>query len=75
MPPVTAPPPRSIFRRLERWMVGVVMGIGAFFIEKLVMRSIRKEGGSAPRPAEGTPIQSKGADIEGPNILGLDPKP
>jgi hypothetical protein len=75
MSPVTTPPPRSTFRRFERWMMGVVMGIGAFFIEKLVMRAIRKEGGPAPRPSEGTPIQSKGSDIEGPNILGLDPKP
>lgn len=40
------------------------MGIGAFFIEKLVMRSIRRsDGGSTP--VEGTPIQSKGTRIEG----------
>jgi hypothetical protein len=58
------PPPRSVFRRIERVMVGVVMGVGAFFIEKLVMRSIRKSGGSA-KPDAGTPMQSKGARIEG----------
>ncbi len=58
------PRPRSLPRRLERWLVGVVMGVGAFFIEKLVMRSIRKEGGSA-RPDAGTPMQSKGSSIEG----------
>jgi hypothetical protein len=45
-------------------MVGVVMGIGAFLIEKLVMRSIRKSG-AAPKPAEGTPVQSRGSQIEG----------
>jgi hypothetical protein len=61
--PVT-PRPRSLPRRLERRMMGVVMGIGAFFIEKLVMRSIRKSGES-PKPAEGTPMQSKGTTIEG----------
>jgi hypothetical protein len=55
-------------------MMGVVLGIGAFFIEKIVMRSIRKEGGPEKEP-EGTMMQSKGSDIEGPNILGLDPKP
>jgi hypothetical protein len=66
-------PPRTLFRRFERWMVGVVLGIGAFFIERLVLRSIRKEGGPEKKP-EGTLIQSKGSDIEGPNILGLDPK-
>jgi hypothetical protein len=45
-------------------MVGVVMGIGAFLIEKLVMRSIRKSGGDG-KPVEGTPMQSKGSQIEG----------
>ena len=63
MTPVT-PPRRSLPRRLERWLMGVVMGIGAFFIEKLVMRSIRKGGGSA-KPGAGTPMQSKGTRIEG----------
>jgi hypothetical protein len=61
--PVT-PPRRSLLRRLERWLMGVVMGIGAFFIEKLVMRSIRKGGGGA-KPDAGTPMQSKGTSIEG----------
>ena len=62
MTPVT-PPRRSLPRRLERWLMGVVMGIGAFFIEKLVMRSIRKGGGA--KPDAGTPIQSRGTSIEG----------
>jgi hypothetical protein len=43
--------------------MGVVMGIGAFFIEKLVMRSIRKDGGTA-KPGTGTPMQSRGTKIE-----------
>jgi hypothetical protein len=63
MPSVT-PRPRSPFRRFERIMVGVVMGIGAFLIEKLVMRSIRKSGDGA-KPVEGTPMQSKGSQIGG----------
>ena len=63
MTPVT-PPRRSLPRRLERWLMGVVMGIGAFFIEKLVMRSIRKGGGDA-KPDAGTPMQSRGTSIEG----------
>jgi hypothetical protein len=58
------PRPRSLLRRIERWMMGGVLGIGAFFIEKLVMRSIRKGGGSA-KPDAGTPMQSKGTRIEG----------
>lgn len=40
------------------------MGIGAFFIEKLVMRSIRRSDGGATS-VEGTPIQSRGTSIEG----------
>ena len=40
------------------------MGVGAFFIEKLVMRSIHKGGGAA-KPVEGTPLQSRGSTIEG----------
>ena len=58
------PRPRSLPRRFERWMMGVVMGVGAFFIEKLVMRSIRKSGATA-KPVEGTPMQSRGSTIEG----------
>ncbi len=58
------PRPRSLPRRLERRLMGVVMGIGAFFIEKLVMRSIRKGGGST-KPDAGTPMQSRGSSIEG----------
>ncbi len=62
--PTPTPRPRTLPRRLERWMMGVVMGVGAFFIEKLVMRSIRKGGGSA-KPDAGTPMQSRGSSIEG----------
>jgi hypothetical protein len=58
------PPRRSLPRRIERWLMGVVMGIGAFFIEKLVMRSIRKGGGDS-KPGAGTPMQSRGTSIEG----------
>ena len=58
------PPPRSLPRRFERWFMGVVMGIGAFFIEKAVMRSIRQDGGAA-KAGTGTPMQSKGTKIEG----------
>ena len=43
--------------------MGVVMGIGAFFIERLVMRSIRKGGGDS-KPDSGTPMQSRGTTIE-----------
>jgi hypothetical protein len=61
-----APPPRNAFRRFERWMIGAIMGIGAFFIEKLVLRSIRKEGGKLPtKEPDVTPLQGKGSEISG----------
>jgi hypothetical protein len=59
-------PPKSVLRRIERWMVGVVMAILAFVIEKAVLRSIKKEGG-APKPAQpAEPFAvSKGNEISG----------
>ena len=48
-------------RRLERWIVGLGMGVIAFVLEKAVMRSVKKGGGSAP-PAEPTTITSKGGE-------------
>ena len=59
-------PRRRALRRFERWMMGVVMGIAAFSIEKLVMRSIRRGGGAVPGPAsEPPPFTTRGLDIEG----------
>lgn len=53
------------FRRVERWAVGVVMGVFAFVLEKVVMRSVKKKGGDAasivPAP---TTITSKGGEAE-----------
>ena len=50
-------------RRVERWMVGLAMGVIAFVLEKAVMRSVRKGGGSTPAP-EPTTITSKGAEAD-----------
>jgi hypothetical protein len=49
----TARPPKNAFRRIERWLVGLLMGILAFVIEKAVLRSIKK-GDTKPRPVEDT---------------------
>ena len=51
------------FRRLERVLMGVFMGIVAFILEKVVMRSIRREGRSEPDAAS-TALTSKGAEID-----------
>jgi hypothetical protein len=50
-------------RRLERWAVGVIMGVVAFILEKAVMRSVRRDGGGKPdTEPPPTTIRSKGAD-------------
>jgi hypothetical protein len=55
------PAPKGI-RRFERWLVGLVMMMFAFVIEKAVLRSIKK-GDTKPRPAEPTMISGSGAEI------------
>jgi hypothetical protein len=48
---------------VERWVVGLGMGVIAFVLEKVVMRSVRKGGGASPEP-EPTTITSKGGEAE-----------
>ncbi len=55
------PAPRGL-RRLERWLVGAVMTVFAYVIEKAVLRSIKK-GDTKPRPVEPTAITGSGAEI------------
>ena len=50
-------------RRVERWFVGLAMGVIAFVLEKAVMRSVKRGGGSMPAPAP-TTITSKGAEAD-----------
>ena len=64
---VTAPdrPKPKGFRRLERWLMGIVMGVIAFVLEKIVMRSIRRDGGTEPSPASaGTMVTTKGGEVD-----------
>jgi hypothetical protein len=62
---VTGPdrPKPTGFRRLERWWMGMVMGVLAFVLEKVVMRSLRKEG-VTPEPEEGPLITTRGAEVD-----------
>jgi hypothetical protein len=39
--------PNGIFRRLERWLVALAMGVLAWLLEKAVLQSIRR-GGTKP---------------------------
>jgi hypothetical protein len=52
---------KSIGRRLERWLVGLVMGFMAFVGERVALRSVKKKGGTTP---EGTKVSSRGGDID-----------
>ncbi len=49
-------------RRVERWFVGVLMGIVAFILEKIVLRSVKKEHPET-RP-EASTLTSKGGDVD-----------
>lgn len=45
--------------------MGIIMGVVAFVLEKVVMRSIRKEGGKEPTPASGgTVVTTKGGEVD-----------
>ena len=58
-----SPRPKGVFRRIERWLVGLVMAVIAFVLEKAVLRSIRKQGGAAAQPDAKT-ITSKGKEVD-----------
>ena len=57
--------PKSILRRIERWMVGVVMAVIAFVLEKMVLRSIRRAGKPEASTEElRTTLTSKGGEVD-----------
>ena len=59
--------PKSTWRRIERWLVGIAMSMVAFVLEKFVMRAVRKrqEAGEEPKK-EGVPttLTSKGGKVD-----------
>jgi hypothetical protein len=65
---VTDRPKRSVFRRIERWLVGLAMAVVAFVLERMVLRSIKK-GRIVPTRAveeEEPPFAtSQGTDVTG----------
>jgi len=67
MPVRSSPPPKSLFRKAERLFIGMIMGVLAFILERLVVRSLRKSGREekAPPPMS---ITSKGG------ALHMDPE-
>ncbi len=66
--------PRSLkrpsgLRRVERWIVGVMMAVIAFVLERLVLRSVKKKEPKvvAPKP---TTLTSKGGEVDLDDLLG-----
>jgi hypothetical protein len=59
----STPKPKGI-RRLERWVVGIAMAVIAFVLERLVMRSVKKEGRSEEPTPPSTSLTSKGAEVD-----------
>jgi hypothetical protein len=56
--------PRSLWRRLERWLVGLVMAVIAFVLEKMVMRGIRKGDKVKEKKDLPTTLTSKGGEVD-----------
>lgn len=38
----------TAWRRVERFMLGIVFGIAAWIIERRVLKAIKRKGGAAP---------------------------
>lgn len=62
--------PKNVWRKIERWMVGLVMAMIAFVLEKMVLRSVRKAGKagkggkSESREELHTTLTSKGGEVD-----------
>jgi len=59
--------PKTFWRRTERWMGGVAMGIMAFVLEKAILRAMKKgEAGASkeePKDLSSTTLRSKGGKV------------
>jgi hypothetical protein len=58
--------PKSVWRRIERWMVGIVMAVIAFALEKMVMRGLKKAAKAKGEAKEElhTTLTSKGGEVD-----------
>ena len=55
---------RSLWRRTERWLVGIVMAVIAIVLERMVLRSIKKKGEPTRVPPRPTSLTSRGGDVD-----------
>jgi hypothetical protein len=58
----STPRPTGI-RRVERWLVGLAMAVVAFILERLVMRSVKRNGDTKGQPPP-TTVTSKGGEVD-----------
>jgi hypothetical protein len=63
----TSPRPRTFLRRVERKLMGAVMWVIAFILEKIIMRSVKKEGKTHIRDEhEPTTLKATGGEVDFP---------
>jgi len=55
---------RSIWRRGERFALGIAFGVMAWIIERRVLTAIRRRGEAAPSPS--TPLVESVSEVERP---------
>ncbi len=55
--------PKTFVRRLERALVGFAMAVVALILERVVMKTVRKEGGTI-KDAPSKVVTSKGGDVD-----------
>ena len=55
---------RSVWRRLERWLVGLVMAMIAIVLERVVLRSIKKKGDPTTPEPQPTSLTSRGGEVD-----------
>lgn len=60
---VEAHRPKTFIRRAERVLVGFAMAIVAFILERVVMKTVKKEGGTI-KDAPGKVVTSKGGEVD-----------
>jgi hypothetical protein len=61
--------PKSAWRRMERWLVGIAMAMIAFVLEKFVIRAVRKREAADEEPKRKkkdmrTTLTSKGGEVD-----------
>jgi len=59
----STPKPRGI-RRVERWVVGLAMGVVAFVLERLVVRGLKAKGEKAAAAPTPTTLTSRGGSVD-----------